>query len=315
MDRVDLDEIMCEAASAAVDAGQRVVLPLGCPEEVAASVIDRAEEYGTPVVEIDDDRHLEHGVAVVPTGDVPDLWAWIRRRFRGLCVVGDVHGESEQLEIVVRWAERGQRFLVLLGDIVDHGSDSEGALSIVADLVQQGRAVALYGNHDIVLYRCLPEGRTTDSDGDNFVPAMLAARGATRSSSIVRDAVVLAASGRTWLPVANLRMAHAGYASWFPEGGRCRALSGRIAEIAIYGRGEKCPDEFDRDVIVLTGHERTPNDMPVIETGKTGARWIRLDTGAGKGGRLSFADFEFEGGVPRYVCSWMVQRADMRPRG
>jgi len=45
--------------------------------------------------------------------------------------------------------------LVFLGDYIDRGPDSAGVVRIVADLVAEGRAVALKGNHEDMMLRAV----------------------------------------------------------------------------------------------------------------------------------------------------------------
>lgn len=65
-------------------------------------------------------------------------------------VVSDIHGcvdEFKQLLVKVNFnAEEDQ--LVLLGDYVDRGPDSRGAVECVMSLVREKGAIALKGNHD-----------------------------------------------------------------------------------------------------------------------------------------------------------------------
>ncbi|MBP1965932.1 metallophosphoesterase family protein [Paenibacillus aceris] len=65
-------------------------------------------------------------------------------------VVSDIHGcvdEFKQLLVKVNFnAEEDQ--LVLLGDYVDRGPDSRGAVEYVMSLVREKGAIALKGNHD-----------------------------------------------------------------------------------------------------------------------------------------------------------------------
>jgi len=66
-------------------------------------------------------------------------------------VIPDVHGCLHLLRPLLDvFADR--RF-VLLGDYTDRGPDSKGTLKVVRHLIEQGRAVALMGNHDALMIR------------------------------------------------------------------------------------------------------------------------------------------------------------------
>lgn len=66
-----------------------------------------------------------------------------------IIAIGDIHGHPRALENLlckVGYSCRDDQ-LVLLGDYIDRGPDSRGAVALVRDLVQDG-AVALCGNHE-----------------------------------------------------------------------------------------------------------------------------------------------------------------------
>ena len=80
-------------------------------------------------------------------------------------IVGDVHGEIEVMErllLHLGYDENGNsadgRRLVFLGDLIDRGPDSPGVVDRVRNLVEQGQAHCLMGNHElnILLGRPLP---------------------------------------------------------------------------------------------------------------------------------------------------------------
>jgi len=75
-----------------------------------------------------------------------------------LDVVGDVHGESDALEVLLRrlgYNDRGDhpqgRRLVFVGDLIDRGPDSPAVIDRVQRLIDRGRAQAILGNHELNL--------------------------------------------------------------------------------------------------------------------------------------------------------------------
>lgn len=81
-------------------------------------------------------------------------------------VVGDVHGEREALENLLRrlgYDDQGRhaegRRLVFVGDLIDRGPDSPGVLEIVIRLVTAGRAQCVLGNHELNALRDDPSRR------------------------------------------------------------------------------------------------------------------------------------------------------------
>jgi hypothetical protein len=72
-----------------------------------------------------------------------------------LAVIGDIHGEIQALDALLdrlkRDPETQDRLLVFIGDLCDRGPDSVGVIRRVRELVDQGRALAILGNHEINL--------------------------------------------------------------------------------------------------------------------------------------------------------------------
>jgi hypothetical protein len=71
-------------------------------------------------------------------------------------IVGDVHGELDALEDLLRhlgYIDSGRhpdgRRLIFLGDLTDRGPDSPGVVDFVAGLVREGSAQCVLGNHDL----------------------------------------------------------------------------------------------------------------------------------------------------------------------
>jgi hypothetical protein len=74
-----------------------------------------------------------------------------------LDIVGDVHGQLDALRGLGRhlgyavddgWAHPEGRILVFVGDLIDRGTKSLETATLVMNLVQDGRALCLMGNHE-----------------------------------------------------------------------------------------------------------------------------------------------------------------------
>ena len=77
-----------------------------------------------------------------------------------LDVVGDIHGELEALQALLRGlgyqadgTHPDHRHLIFVGDLCDRGPDSPGVIRQVASLVASGRAQCILGNHELNLLR------------------------------------------------------------------------------------------------------------------------------------------------------------------
>ena len=88
-----------------------------------------------------------------------------------VCVVGDVHGMSSHLAALLAafeasCADAPQSTLVLLGDLVDRGADSIGALDAAVGTADLGftEVVPLMGNHEQMMRRTLSATDWNDAE-------------------------------------------------------------------------------------------------------------------------------------------------------
>jgi calcineurin-like phosphoesterase family protein len=73
--------------------------------------------------------------------------------------IGDIHGCSQALEVVLRAIEpKPDDTIVALGDYIDRGTDSRGVVEQMLALAKQCRLVPLMGNHEIMLLDALNRG-------------------------------------------------------------------------------------------------------------------------------------------------------------
>lgn len=70
----------------------------------------------------------------------------------GTYFIGDIHGEREKLESLLKVVEKNDKNpkYIFLGDYVDRGPDSAGVLSILMDLHKDGH-ICVAGNHDYMM--------------------------------------------------------------------------------------------------------------------------------------------------------------------
>lgn len=215
---------------------------------------------------------------------------------RPIRVVGDVHGDARAFAI----AADTDRFVVQLGDLIDYGPDSAASLRIALRLVDEGRGVFLLGNHDLKLRRALA-GRDVRM-GPELTATLIQLDPELRA----RAAAAIDAAP-IWLRQADRLFVHGAFHSDMllddpppvPEG----RVHGVLAR-ALYGQttGRLQPDGYPERVLhwvdhippgmtVYCGHDRRSADgRPYIRAGRGGGSAVFLDTGAGKGGHLSWID-------------------------
>lgn len=214
---------------------------------------------------------------------------------QALRVVGDVHGDARGFAAALA----GAPFVVQLGDLTDGEGDSAAVLRLALDMLEAGRGLFLLGNHDHKLARALA-GRPVRRD------AALAATLAALSPALGMRALAAFRAAPAWAWRAPYFFVHAAFHPAMctqappPFSPHVRGLLGR----ALYGQttGRLQPDGYperrhdwvDRipaGLTVFCGHDnRSGNGQPLRLRGAAGGEVVFLDTGAGKGGHLSWID-------------------------
>ena len=208
-------------------------------------------------------------------------------------VVGDVHGDSAAFAHAVET----DRFVVQLGDLVDHGPDSAGALRLAHRLIDERRGLFLLGNHDRKLGRALSGQRMRPDPALEATLAQLDDQLRARALDEIGQAPA-------WLRRGSMFFVHGGFHTGMlsapsPPGlGRVdhllsRALfgetTGRMQTDGYPVRVTSWIDRIPPGMTVYCGHDRRSEDgRPAIFRGKRGGCAVFIDTGAGKGGHLSW---------------------------
>ena len=211
-------------------------------------------------------------------------------------VVGDVHGDADAFA----YAAATDRFVVQLGDLTDYGPDNADALRIMFSLIDQGRGLFLLGNHDFKLARFLA-GQPVRNEAT--LDATLAQLDDRLRERVVREVAVAPA----WLRHGDALFVHGGFHTEMletpppehgldrPHGPLARALygepTGRTQPDGFPERSLRWVDRIPSGVTVYCGHDRRSTDgRPYIRRSAAGGAAVFLDTGAGKGGHLSWID-------------------------
>jgi protein phosphatase len=211
-------------------------------------------------------------------------------------VVGDVHGDAAGFA----YAVATDRFIVQLGDLVDHGPDSARSLRMMFDLVESGRGLFILGNHDLKLARVL------SGDHVRADPAVMATIGQL-DDALKQQAMRHIAAAPAWVLDGPALFVHGGFHTSMlehpapehglqrPHGAVARALygepTGRIQPDGYPERSLRWVDRIPSGLTVYCGHDRRSSDgRPYIRHGVLGGKAVFLDTGAGKGGHLSWID-------------------------
>ncbi|WP_426957103.1 metallophosphoesterase [Muricoccus radiodurans] len=231
----------------------------------------------------------------------------LRSRFEGIRVVGDVHGDAEAFHAAVDGAVAEKLYVIQLGDLTDGGSDGPGVLRRAFALRAEGRGLFLLGNHDHKLRRAL-DGAALRIEPAGLGRTLEQLDEARDAESLKRRALVEIAQAPAWLRMDQRLFVHGGFhprmlhaqppadaGARKPEGLVPRALFGQVtSRMRDDGYPERLHGWVDRipaGITVYCGHEMRSHDgRPFMQIGAGGGAAVFMDTGAGKGGHLSWVD-------------------------
>ena len=234
--------------------------------------------------------------------------------FRGLMVIGDVHGMIEPLKNATEWATQRNLFCVFLGDILDYGPHSIECVDYVYEVITRGRGVCLIGNHERKIERWLEQVKHNDvrvrlSDGNKVTTRAIEAMAPdVRRKFETRYRALLGFSRHHWI-IGNTLFTHAAAEPEMFDLKGAR-LTGKFEGMALFGevdnnappRADGYPtriyewvDRIPAGKRVMVGHDIRSTAMPLVVKGAAGGEAYFMDTGSGKGGRLTSADVYFQG--------------------
>lgn len=233
----------------------------------------------------------------------------ISKRYRGITVIGDVHGMYQSLLTTLEWAKDRNHFVLSLGDIIDYGPGSLETADEVYRMVMRGSGKMLIGNHERKIARWIDQndrGRSMMrlSDGNRVTTQAL-----HKAGSVVRDRWCsrfrgLVNQSSLTFTLGDFTFAHAAIhpSVWSGEEIDARTLE----NFSLFGEYEPTTDgerpertynwitNIPKGKTVIVGHDTRSTSRPVIETNEQGGQAIFLDTGSGKGGTLSSVDLRFD---------------------
>jgi serine/threonine protein phosphatase 1 len=217
--------------------------------------------------------------------------------------IGDVHGCADELrrllaQIAADHAARGPavQSVILLGDLVNRGPDSAGAIDQARELLATGIGRLLKGNHEEVFVLAARgdrhAARTLVSMGgiasltsfgfseDEIGRGSFADLAALMKARIPREVVAFLDAGEDKIAIGDYLFVHAGIR---PEVPIAEQSGGDLRWI----RGEFLESRIDHGAMIVHGHT-------ISETVTTCGNRIGLDTGAYRTGNLTAMGLEGE---------------------
>ncbi len=299
--------------------GERVVIDmsgLNTPDRLMLA--NAAVRYGVPVFyiitsEVERDIQRGDGLADVMDGRNPDfepvmvclgrdLFAELKAKWSGVTVLGDVHGMYQSARVAMDCARQRNHFLVFCGDIVDYGPGSLEVADEVYGLVTRGQGILVLGNHERKIMRWIDGQRVRLSEGNRVTTSALQALGETARQKWIGRFRGLYQNSAILHTIGSARFAHAAL-----HPGHWRGQADReVEDQAFFGEIDKARSRPERPVrsygwvdsipanhMVVVGHDIRSTELPVVQTNTKGGQAYFMDTGSGKGGHLTSADFRF----------------------
>ncbi|MCB2011429.1 MAG: metallophosphoesterase [Geminicoccaceae bacterium] len=233
----------------------------------------------------------------------------LQPEYRGLLVVGDIHGHVDLMERMMAHAARERLFFVSCGDLVDRGPSSAHCLLRMRDSVAAGAGAWIRGNHEDKLFRALKGRAVTIS-------------GALAATLAELDADGAGAEARTWflatfesLPfsirLGSLLVVHGGFGVRMLD---LDPLPAPLRARALYGQPSRMPkadgkpvrlyrwvNEIPSGMTVVIGHDPCCDTCLLERPGQQGGRALHIDSAAGKGGPLSAVETDRDGTILRAI--------------
>jgi protein phosphatase len=229
----------------------------------------------------------------------------------GLRVIGDAHGQGSLLADAVAQARARNLAVLSLGDLIDRGPDAAGAIRVMLDLWERGDGDLVPGNHDDK-FRRFVAGRRVELEKSGLAGTVEQLEAAPDGEALRRRFAAGVALRPLWRRAGRWFFVHGGFhpAMLRQDEGPPAAekdKAGALAARALYGEtdGTRRPDGFPQrtyrwvDLIpakisVVIGHDVVSTETVVRRRGGRGGEVVHLDTGADRGGPLSWLDIPAE---------------------
>lgn len=228
----------------------------------------------------------------------------IEKKWHGITVVGDLHGNLKAFQDAATWARSRHHFLWLLGDIIDYGSDTLEIMTSAYHLVMAGEAAMVMGNHERKIARWLDQRE----NGKIFLRLSTGNKVTTHALEHLHPV-----KQRQWIGQFRSLLSHSSLVSRLhditlvhgaihPSFWTEQPDDAMVEKYALYGEAEHKGGKYKRtyqwvnhipkDQTVIIGHD-VKHEFPYVDKGASGGQAVFLDTGCGKGGHLSSADLRF----------------------
>lgn len=279
------------------------------PEEDSADILRGDGVANVIDIRMDDFSPVQKIVSDNLLGEIVD------RGFSGAIAVADIHGMVESLKGAIEWAQTRNLFMVFLGDVIDYGPHPLECVELVYGVVTRGRGIMIMGNHERKIHRWLEQDAANDvrlklSEGNRVTTDAIQHLRFDERRKFETKFNALMHLSYQHLVAGKTLFVHGGAEPEMFENNECR-LSGKYETIALFGEVDQnrrflddgkpnriysWVDRIPAGHQVLVGHDIRSTVIPLQVQGESGGTAVFMDTGSGKGGRLTTADLKIRDG-------------------
>lgn len=231
-------------------------------------------------------------------------------RRAGLRVIGDVQGYADAFRDLIAEARALGLAVLQLGDIIDRGPDSPGAMALMLDLARTGDGLQVAGNHCDKFYRYL-QGRKVEAAKSGLALTLDQLGRRPDGEELARSFAAHVARVPLWLGTPRYFFVHGAFHPHMrnrrapPVSERARDK--RLASLALFGEtdGSFTPEgkphrtynwvaNVPADLTVCVGHDVASTTEIVTRRSPLGGHVVHLDLGPDRGGRIGHLDLARE---------------------
>lgn len=208
-------------------------------------------------------------------------------------IIPDIHGQAEKLRLALKnlgWQRNGttwvhpepDRQIVFLGDFIDRGTENGAVIRIVRELMDEGRAQAIMGNHELNAIHFHMEDPDTGTplrphSHDNLEQHESFLREFPLGDSQTKDVLNWMRGLPLFIETEEFRAVHAAWIQPAIDDLRRQTGDGALSEDQLIRAGRKGDAIYDLAEAVAKGPEaRLPHPYSFVDKGKKERHHVRV---------------------------------------
>lgn len=208
-------------------------------------------------------------------------------------IIPDIHGQAEKLRLALKnlgWQRNGttwvhpepDRQIVFLGDFIDRGTENGAVIRIVRELMDEGHAQAIMGNHELNAIHFHMEDPDTGTplrphSHDNLEQHESFLREFPLGDSQTKDVLNWMRGLPLFIETEEFRAVHAAWIQPAIDDLRRQTGDGALSEDQLIRAGRKGDAIYDLAEAVAKGPEaRLPHPYSFVDKGKKERHHVRV---------------------------------------